>query len=74
MNTERLVRQSFKIIFDHTRDRVITNIVEASKKERVTISNKDLAVITSLIDASFSQALSQTDNQINKLAIELDKK
>jgi len=74
MNTERLVRKSFKTIFDHARDRVITNIAEASTKGRVTINSRDLAVITSLIDASFSQALTQTDNQINKLSIELDKK
>lgn len=73
MNVEKLIRQTFKSIFDHARDRVVTNIAESNTKGRTTISSKDLATISALISASFDQALSQTGSQIEKVAKEISK-
>lgn len=73
MKVEKLIRQTFKAIFDHARDKVVTNIIEANSKGRTNISKEDLKVLSSLVSASFDQAYSQTGNQIEKVAAEISK-
>lgn len=73
MKVEKLIRQTFKAIFDHARDKVVTNIIEANSKGRTHISKEDLKALSSLVSASFDQAYSQTGNQIEKVAAEISK-
>lgn len=56
MSLELKINSNLKVSLDITRDRVISNLLEARGQGRINLSEKDLNAVCSLIQASFEQA------------------
>jgi len=71
MSLELKVNTNLKVSLDITRDRIISNLLEARGQGKFRLDDKDFAVICNLVQLSFDQASQNVFNNADNLVKEI---